>query len=63
VTELLAALGLAFVLEGAVYALFPQEMKRLVALLISQPEGFIRIAGLAAALIGLTFVVVAKGLP
>jgi uncharacterized protein len=63
VTELLAALGLAFVLEGAAYALFPQEMKRLVALLISQPEGFIRIAGLAAALIGLTFVVVAKGLP
>ena len=62
-TELFAALGLALVLEGAAYALFPQEMKRLVALLVTQPEGFVRIAGLAAALIGLTFVSVAKGLP
>lgn len=62
-TELAAALGLALVIEGAAYALFPQEMKRLVALLVTQPEGFVRIAGLAAALIGLMFVVLAKGLP
>ncbi len=61
--ELLAALGLALVLEGAAYALFPQEMKRLVALLVTQPEGFVRVAGLVAALIGLTFVILAKGLP
>jgi uncharacterized protein len=63
VTELTAALGLALVIEGAAYALFPREMKRLVALLVTQPEGFVRSAGLAAALIGLTFVVLAKGLP
>jgi len=63
VTELLAALGLALILEGAAYALFPKEMKRLVALLVTQPEGFVRVAGLAAALIGLTFVIAAKGLP
>lgn len=61
--ELLAALGLALVLEGAVYALFPQQMKRLVALLITQPEGFVRISGMVAALIGLIFVILAKGLP
>jgi uncharacterized protein YjeT (DUF2065 family) len=61
--EMLAALGLALVVEGAAYALFPQEMKRLMALLMSQPEGFVRSAGLAAALIGLTFVILAKGLP
>lgn len=62
-TELAAALGLALVIEGAAYALFPQEMKRLVAMLVTQPEGFVRIAGLAAALIGLMFVLLAKGLP
>lgn len=62
-TELAAALGLALVIEGAAYALFPREMKRLVAMLVTQPEGFIRLAGLAAALIGLMFVVLAKGLP
>jgi len=61
--DLAAALGLALVIEGAAYALFPQEMKRLVALLVTQPEGFVRIAGLAAAMIGLMFVVLAKGLP
>lgn len=61
--ELLAALGLALVLEGAAYALFPRGMKRLVALLVTQPEGSVRIAGLASALIGLTFVILAKGLP
>ena len=62
-TDLGAALGLALVIEGAAYALFPREMKRLVALLVTQPEGFVRLAGLAAALIGLMFVVIAKGLP
>ena len=61
--ELFAALGLALVLEGAAYALFPQQMKRLVALLVTQPEGTIRTSGLMAALIGLVFVIFAKGLP
>ncbi len=61
--ELFAALGLALVLEGAAYALFPQQMKRLVALLVTQPEGTIRTSGLMAALIGLAFVIFAKGLP
>ena len=62
-TDLAAALGMALVIEGAAYALVPREMKRLVAMLVTQPEGFVRIAGLAAALIGLTFVILAKGLP
>ena len=62
-TDLAAALGLALVIEGAAYALFPQQMKRLVAMLVTQPEGFVRLAGLGAALIGLMFVVAAKGLP
>jgi uncharacterized protein len=61
--DLAAALGLALVIEGAAYALFPREMKRVVAMLVTQPEGFVRIVGLAAALIGLTCVVLAKGLP
>jgi len=63
VTELFAALGVALVLEGAAYALFPQQMRRLVAMLVTQPEGVVRVAGLASALIGLTLVVAAKGLP
>ena len=61
--ELFAALGLALVLEGAAYALFPQQMKRLVALLVTQPEGAVRTSGLMAALLGLAVVIFAKGLP
>ncbi len=61
--ELTAALGLALVIEGAAYALFPREMKRLVALLVTQPEGFVRFAGLGAALFGLMLVLLAKGMP
>ncbi len=62
-TELFAALGVALVIEGAAYALFPQQMRRLVALLVTQPEGMVRMAGLGAALAGLLCVIVAKGLP
>jgi uncharacterized protein YjeT (DUF2065 family) len=62
-TELFAALGVALVIEGAAYALFPQHMRRMVALLVTQPEGVVRLAGLGAALAGLLCVIVAKGLP
>lgn len=61
--ELTAALGLALVIDGAAYALFPREMKRLVALLVTQGESFVRLAGLAAALFGLMLVLLAKGMP
>ncbi len=61
--ELTAAMGLALVIEGAAYALFPREMKRLVAWLVTQPEGFVRLAGIGAALFGLILVIVAKGMP
>lgn len=61
--ELTVALGLALVLEGAAYALFPREMKRLVALLVTQEEGVVRFVGLGAALFGLMLVLIAKGMP
>lgn len=61
--ELLAALGLALVIEGAAYALFPHHMKRLVALVVTQSENFVRAAGLGAALVGLMLVLAARGLP
>lgn len=61
--ELVAAMGLALVVEGAAYALFPREMKRLVAMLVTQPQGFVRFAGLGAALFGLILVVLAKDMP
>ena len=51
--ELLLALCLAMVLEGMVYALFPNGMRRLLKTFLETPEAMIRLTGLAAAAIGL----------
>lgn len=59
--DLLAALGLAVVLEGAVYALFPAFMQRRLADIIGQPPERIRIAGLTAAFFGILLVWLARG--
>jgi len=52
VTILLTALALAIAIEGIVYALFPDAMKRMMAQVMEQPSGSIRAAGLAAAVAG-----------
>ena len=50
--ELLLALGLLLVFEGALYALAPDRMKKLMQAMQSQPADRLRIAGLAAAAAG-----------
>ena len=50
--ELGLALGLVMVLEGALYALFPDGMKRMMASAIEQPSGMLRIVGLSLAIVG-----------
>ena len=47
------ALGLAFVLEGAMYFLFAERMPRILALLSERKPGSIRMMGLTAILLGL----------
>ena len=44
----LRALGLAFVLEGLCWALFPGGMRRAMASLLPRPESQLRLTGLAA---------------
>jgi len=56
VADLMTALGLVLVIEGAVYALFPAQMQRLMALLITMPPANLRNAGLFGALLGLFLV-------
>jgi uncharacterized protein len=50
--EILLAVGLLLVLEGALYALMPERMKRLMEAMQTQPTDRLRIAGLVAAGIG-----------
>jgi uncharacterized protein len=54
--ELLTALGLAVAIEGALYALFPATMKRVLREALEQPENILRVAGLAAAVGGVAIV-------
>jgi uncharacterized protein YjeT (DUF2065 family) len=55
-TALGLALGLAIALEGALYALFPAVMRRLIARALEQPENSLRIGGLVAAIAGVALV-------
>ena len=55
------ALGLVLALEGALYALFPQVMRRALALAIALPPDQLRIAGVVAALLGVGIVWLVRG--
>ncbi|BBE32931.1 DUF2065 domain-containing protein [Sphingosinicella microcystinivorans] len=54
--DLLAAIGLALVLEGAAHALFPDAMRRAAAMLFARGESTVRIAGLGAVFAGVAIV-------
>ena len=41
----MVAAGLALALEGAAYALFPNAMKRLIAVALATEEGSLRLSG------------------
>lgn len=55
-TDLLTALGLVLVLEGVLWALFPDGMKRVVVAALAMTSAMLRMVGLTAALIGLVIV-------
>ena len=56
----LAALGLAILLEGLVWALAPDAMRRAVILIAQMPKSSIRVLGLAALALGLFLVWLAR---
>ncbi len=50
------ALGLALVIEGALYFAFPDAMRKAVAAMLAMPALRLRLAGLAVAVVGLGLV-------
>lgn len=56
----LRTLGLAVVLEGLCWALFPRGMRRALRELLAQPEGRLRAVGLAAVAVGLLLTSLAR---
>jgi uncharacterized protein YjeT (DUF2065 family) len=59
--DLLSALCLVFVIEGALYALFPDAMKRMLAQVGTIESSTLRSAGLVAAALGVFFLWLVRG--
>ena len=59
--SLITAVGLVLVIEGLIYALFPDGMKRMMSQMAYVPPEFLRRAGLVAAFVGVFIVWLARG--
>jgi uncharacterized protein YjeT (DUF2065 family) len=60
-TDFLAALGLVFVIEGLLFAAFPQAAKRAVAAMVETPDQGLRLVGLLSAVFGLVILWLVRG--
>ena len=60
-SDLLAALGLVFALEGLVLAAFPLAAKQAMANVLETPEATLRAVGAASAVLGLVLVWLVRG--
>lgn len=60
-TDLLTALALAIAIEGALYALFPDGMKRMLEQVRDLPTTSLRLVGLLACITGVLGVWLVRG--
>lgn len=61
-TDLLVAIGLAIAIEGILYALFPNGMKKMMLQILAQPTSSVRTAGITAAVLGVALVWLVRGM-
>ena len=54
--DFLAALGLVFVIEGLLFAAFPEQAKRAMASVVATPGATLRLIGIGSAVIGVILV-------
>jgi uncharacterized protein len=59
--DFLAALGLLFAIEGIFLAAFPDSIKRAMSTVLEMPDAWLRIAGIASALVGVIIVWLVRG--
>jgi uncharacterized protein YjeT (DUF2065 family) len=60
-SDFLAALGLVFVIEGLIFAAFPEAAKRAMASVLQTPDTSLRLIGIGSALVGLIVVWLVRG--
>jgi uncharacterized protein YjeT (DUF2065 family) len=60
-SDFLAALGLVFVIEGLIFAAFPDAAKRAITSVLETPDISLRLIGIGSALVGLIIVWLVRG--
>ena len=60
-TDFLAALGLVFVIEGLIFAAFPEAAKRAMKSVLETPDLSLRLIGIGSAIVGVVVVWLARG--
>jgi uncharacterized protein len=60
-SDFFVALGLVFVIEGLVFAAFPEAAKRAITAVLETPDAVLRVVGLASAILGLLLVWLIRG--
>jgi uncharacterized protein len=60
-SDFLAALGLVFVIEGLVFAAFPEAAKRAMSSVLETPDLSLRLIGIGSAVVGLFVVWLVRG--
>ena len=60
-SDFLAALGLVFIIEGLIFAAFPEAAKRAMTSVLETPDGTVRLIGIGSAVVGLVVVWLARG--
>ena len=60
-SDVVTAVGLVLALEGALYALFPDLMKRMGAQIVGTPGDTLRMVGVTSAILGVALVGLVRG--
>jgi uncharacterized protein YjeT (DUF2065 family) len=60
-SDVFAAIGLIFAIEGALYALFPDLMKRMAGHVLQTPGDTLRVVGVISAVLGVALVWLVRG--
>jgi uncharacterized protein len=60
-TDFVVAIGLVFVIEGLLFAAFPEMAKKALQSVIEAPDQFLRIVGISSAAIGVVLIWLIRG--
>jgi len=60
-SDFLAAIGLVFIIEGLIFAAFPEAAKRAMSSVLETQDGSLRLIGVGSAIIGLVIVWLVRG--